>query len=149
MAAASIHWMAHEVLFPRLREHAAPGHVLALVGGDSAHNPPWQAEWERFLSRLIPLATGEDYDNVRQEAFFRRYRDFMTVRGDEVFMQSFSQTVGAFVACQHSRDTFAPSRLGDQVERFDAELVELLTPFAAGGVLSFEVWTDLTWGEIG
>ncbi len=149
VAAASIHWMDHAALFPRLAAHAAPGHVLAVVGGDSAHNPPWEAEWVQFLTRWIPLATGDTYNNDRHDAFFRRYRDFMAVESDESFTQSFSQPVADFVACQHSRDTFAPSRLGERAGQFDAELTEILEPFATDGMLSFEVRTELSWGRVG
>lgn len=149
VAAASIHWMDHATLFPRLAAHAAPGHVLAVVGGDSANNPPWEAEWVQFLTRWIPRATGDTYNNDRHDAFFRRYRDFMAVEGDESFTQSFSQPVADFVACQHSRDTFAPSRLGERAGQFDAELTEILEPFASDGMLSFEVRTELSWGRVG
>lgn len=149
VAAASIHWMDHATLFPRLATHAAPGHVMAVVEGDTAHNPPWEAEWVQFLTRWIPRATGDTYNSERHQAFFRRYRDFMVVEGEEQFTQVFSQPVADFVACQHSRDTFAPSRLGAQAGRFDAELTEMLQPFAIGGVLSFEVRTNLSWGRVG
>lgn len=148
VAAASIHWMDHAVLFPRLRAHAAPGHVVAVVSGDAADNPPWQEEWQAFLVRWIPLASGENYDQDGKEAFFQRYRGHMTVKSIETFTQTFSQSVADFVACQHSRDTFAPSRLGKLEEQFDAELAEILEQFTRDGMLSFKVETNLTWGAI-
>jgi SAM-dependent methyltransferase len=149
VAAASIHWMDHALLFPRLRTLAAEGHVLAVVEGDDAHNPPWQAEWVAFLTRWLPIATGRPYDQVGHQAFFGNYRDHVEVEGDEVFAAPFSQKVAAFVACQHSRDSFAPSRLGERMAEFDAELTELLAPFAQDGQLHFEVRTRLTWARVG
>ncbi|WP_246706619.1 hypothetical protein [Rhizobium leguminosarum] len=49
---------------------------------------------------------------------------------------------------QHSRDTFAPSKLGDRMATFDAELSELLRAYSNDDRLSFVVRTRIVWGEI-
>lgn len=61
VAAASIHWMDHDRLFPHLLAHAAPGHVFAAVSGDDAFEPPWQADWQRFLAKWVMEVTGRPF----------------------------------------------------------------------------------------
>lgn len=153
VAAASIHWMDHAVVFPRLRSAARENHVFAVVDGDGAHEPPWQAAWDEFLARWIHHLKGEHYEPHRPDsphaAKMNRYRDWIDQAGEvAVISPPVSQAVPDFVACQHSRDTFAPYRLGPRMTEFDGELTELLTPHAVGGRLSYSVRTTLTWGRI-
>lgn len=153
VAAASIHWMDHAVVFPRLRAAVQPDHAFAVVDGDGAFDPPWQRVWDAFLMRWIFELKGETYEpDDRNSAFATRmgaYRSWLTVAGEtEVVSGPIRQSVEHFVACQHSRDTFAPSKLGDRLAAFDRELGALLRPYAPDGVLTYRVRTNLTWGSI-
>ncbi len=148
VAAASIHWMDHHRLFPRLLAHAAPGHVFAAVSGDDAFEPPWDAEWKRFLGKWVPAVTGRPFEPRRQDAIESDFGGHVDVTGREVCAAPFSQSVEDFIKCQHSRDTWAYSKLGSRTAGFDAELAELLAPHAVAGQLSFTVRTLVTWGSI-
>ena len=71
------------------------------------------------------------------------------VRGEiELTGEFITQSIASFVACQHSRDTFAPCKLADRVNAFDRELTELLTPYAKQGQVCYRVRTRVTWGAI-
>lgn len=77
------------------------------------------------------------------------YKAFLDIDGSEHFHSApFEQSVEDFVRCQHSRDTFAPSRLAGRMNEFDGELGEMLAPYAREGKLSFIVRTKLVWGSI-
>ena len=153
VAAASIHWMDHSIVFPRLASAVTDDHVFAVVDGDGAFEPPWQAPWDDFLGRWIYALTGERYAPHRTDTAHARriskYRSWVDVRGEiELTGEFITQSIASFVACQHSRDTFAPCKLADRVNAFDRELTELLTPYAKQGQVCYRVRTRVTWGAI-
>lgn len=150
VAAASIHWMDHARLFPRLAAQAAPGHRMAVISGDAPFEPDWEEDWQRFLARWVPTITGEAFDPDGKQEKWASYKAHLEIEGREDFVsQPFRQSVGDFIRCQHSRDTFAPSKLGDRMAEFDADLTALLAPHANGqDELTFVVRTKVVWGTI-
>lgn len=148
IAAASIHWMDCDRLFRKLRSHAAPGHVFAVISGDDAFEPPWDAEWKRFLGRWVPEVTGVAFNSERQQAIWGDYRRYLDLGGSQYFTAPVEQSVADFIKCQHSRDTWAYSKLGSRTAAFDAELAEILDGHATNGRLSYTVRTLVTWGSI-
>ncbi|CDZ31279.1 2-polyprenyl-3-methyl-5-hydroxy-6-metoxy-1, 4-benzoquinol methylase [Neorhizobium galegae bv. officinalis] len=149
VAAASIHWMDHERLFPRLGAHASPGHVFAAISGDTPFEPPWEADWHGFLGKWVPALTDQPFDPGRKAEEWESYTRHLEIEGREYFLSApFEQSIEDFIRCQHSRDTFAPSKLGADNAVFDAELAEMLRPYAAGGRLTFIVRSKLVWGAI-
>ena len=153
VAAASIHWMDHSVLFPRLSSAVSAEHVFAVVDGDGAFEPPWQEAWDDFLGYWIYELKGEAYEPAVADSAFAtdmmRYKRWIETRGEiEVEAGPVSQTIEEFIAVQHSRDTFAPSKLGMRMKDFDADLAAILTPHADEGFLRYVVRTRLEWGSI-
>ncbi|MGR9077237.1 class I SAM-dependent methyltransferase [Rhizobium leguminosarum] len=150
VAAASIHWMDHSRLFPYLLANAAPGHVMAVISGDEPFEPPWQSDWHSFLGKWVPEVTGQPFDHHKKSEGTRSYQSHLNLHGSEHFVSErpFEQSVADFISCQHSRDTFAPSKLGDRIASFDAELSELLRSYSDDDQLSFIVGTRIVWGEI-
>lgn len=149
VAAASIHWMDHDRLFSHLLAHAAPGHVFAAVSGDDAFEPPWEDDWQRFLGKWVPAVTGHPFEPRRQDAIASDFGGHVDVADRQFFTAPFSQSIEDFVRCQHSRDTWAYSKLGGgQTAAFDTELAELLAPHAVDGQLACTVRTLVTWGSI-
>lgn len=150
VAALSIHWMDHEVLFSKLSKHVKHAHLFAVIEGDGAHEPPWESDWQTFLSKWVPKVTGKALYADKDKSFWETYLDFVDVKETyEVVSAPFLQSLEDFILCQHSRDTFAISKLGSGVESFDSELRELLSPFAdANGYLEFRSFTKLTTATI-
>ncbi|MEQ1407688.1 class I SAM-dependent methyltransferase [Neorhizobium sp. Rsf11] len=149
VAAASVHWMDHARLFPRLAAHANPGHRFAVVSGDTPFEPPWETDWRAFLTKWVPALTGRPFDPDRQADEWARYQAYLDLEGDAFLLSApFQQSVADFIRCQHSRDTFAPSKLGSRNAVFDAELREILIPYASDGTLTFAVHTRVVWGII-
>ena len=153
VAAASIHWMNHAVVFAKVRRCVSREYVFAAVDGDGPYDPPWQAEWDSFLTRWIHELTGEAYEPGRPDAAFRTrmnsYRSWLDVAGEYAAVSDpIDQRVEDFIACQHSRDTFAPAKLGSRLARFDGELRAMLLPYAHRGALRYSVRSKLVWGTI-
>lgn len=149
VAAASIHWMEHRRLFPRLKSFASAAHRVAIVSGDTPFKPAWTADWKLFLAKWVPIVTGKEFDHDRKQEMRSEYRSYLDLEGAEFFIsEPIKQSVGDFIRCQHSRDTFAPSHLGDKLHQFDAELREILTPHAEDLMLQFSVSSEVVWGTI-
>ncbi len=152
VAGASIHWMDHAVLFPKLRKDVRHDHVFATVDGDGAHRPPWKRAWDDFLAKWILELKGERYapDDASSDyaRFMTRYRDWIEIRGEMFAERAVSQSIDHFVRCQHSRNTFAPSVLGARQARFDDELRAILEPHAQQQTITYRVRTRVEWGSI-
>jgi len=153
VAAASIHWMDHSLLFPRLLDHTKDNHVFAVVDGDGAYKPPWEDAWGEFLSKWIFNLTGEHYESDPNKSPFtkkmRRHRDWLILEGEESFEHTVSQTVSDFIRCQYSRDTFAPIKLGKRKTEFANDLQQVVAPYADNADrLVYQVKSSLEWGKI-
>lgn len=152
VAAASIHWMDHALLFPHLLNHLADDYVFVVVDGDGAYQPPWQNEWDSFLSEWIVDLTGERYEPGENSTFAKkmmRHKEWLSVEGEDSFEHQVSQTVEDFIRCQFSRDTFAPSKLGSRIGKFSEDLRQVISPHADdAGMLTYRVQSKVEWGKI-
>jgi len=153
VAAASIHWMDQDIVFPRLIDVVTDNHVFAVVDGDGAFQPPWKSEWDDFSAYWIrELKDERDGPSAKYGSFhnfINRYRGFLNVSGEtSVLSKPVTQSIKEFVLCQHSRYAFAPFKLGSRLERFDRELGSILEPYAVDGEITFHVRTQITWGSI-
>lgn len=145
-AGASIHWMRVSVLFPRLRPHIAQDGLFAVIAGDEAHRPPWDEHWPAFLRRWIERMGGT-FDRPACEAEAEAYRPWIDVQGEEVFPSIIRQSIEDFIHGEHSRGSWTRRKMGPaRANAFDAELRDLLAPYAENGVLTYEVRTRLTYG---
>jgi SAM-dependent methyltransferase len=147
-AGASLHWMDHAAVFPKLAASLRPQGLIAVVNGDGASaEAAWDDDWKVFLASWL-----ERLGHIPSEAGFaaavRSYEAWMQVEGKESFTYVFVQEVEDFITCQHSRETWARSKLGPELARaFDEELRALLEPRAKHGRLTFPVTSTLVWGR--
>jgi ubiquinone/menaquinone biosynthesis C-methylase UbiE len=146
-AGASLHWMSHDLVFPKLARILAPAGVVAAVSGDGGSAADWDGTWKAFLGRWLERV-GRRYDEAGFAAAMNAYQDWMEVAGRESFTYEHQQPIEAFIAAQHSRETWARARMGlAQADAFDAELKALLEPHAPDGLLQFPVTSTLIWGR--
>ncbi len=143
-AGTSIHWMQHEVLFPKL---AGCTPLVAVITGDAPPNPPWFAEQRVFLTKWLARVHDLTYDPVAFTAEGLTYEPWLDIAGKREFAFTFRQSVADHIACQHSRASWARSRMGDALAaEFDRELEALLAPHARDGMVEFELVSELVWG---
>lgn len=145
-AGASIHWMDHALLFPRLVQHLAPKGIVAIVGGDEPHDPPWANGYKAMMAKWIP-AMGGRYDPVGFSAAVHVHEAWMDIAGRKSFTSKITQRIDDFIDGEHSRGTWVRSKMGARAEQFDADMHALLSPHAQDGVLTFEVVCGLTYGR--
>ena len=146
-AGASIHWLDHARLMPRLAQSLSNGAWLMVIEGDGAWQPPWQAEWSTFIARWLERM-GRRHNEAEFGVAMNRYQQFMVIHGQREFTAPIEQPLQDFIECQHSRASWARAAMGhERSQCFDAELAQLLTPHLRSGALHFQVRTTLTWGR--
>lgn len=144
--ASSIHWMAPEPLFAKLSQHLKPDALVAIVSGDEAFDPPWQADWLEFLKKWVPIASGRPFGSDEWTNQRDRHLAHLEVAETVDFVsEPFQQTVEGYRLCQHSRNTFTYANLGDRLPDFQRDITEVLKPHTdENGLLSYRVQTRLT-----
>ena len=148
VAGASVHWMDHEIIFPRLGRALAPGGWIAIVDGDAPTDPPWGEVWVAFLTRWIRRMGGV-YDPDGYRAKMNAYHAWLDIHGTQTFSQIVEQPVDDFIACQHSRATWARNRMGPKLsQQFDTELRDLLSNHSCDDQLCYQVETTVTVGRV-
>lgn len=144
VAGASIHWMLHEALFPKLAERTS---CLAVIFGDGPDQPPWQGAWEAAMAEWLPRFSWTS-DPVVFAADANRYEAWMDIEGRESFVTPVRQSLEDFIACQHSRSTWTRAHMGPAASQaFDDDLEARLRPWTVDGMLAFNVRNHLVWGS--
>jgi SAM-dependent methyltransferase len=145
-AGASLHWMKHDIVFPALAARLARGGIVAVLNGDDAFEPPWEAEYTEFLRRWL-ARLGRTLNPVTFKAELDSYRPWLDIQGERDFIFEHSETIEGYCACQHSRATWTRAVMGETLAReFDLDLAVMLAPFARNGRLRFNVKSNLVWG---
>lgn len=142
-AGESLHWMDWALLIPRLRRLLVPGGVIAII--DRRTRPePWR---ERMMTLFPRYSTNQDfrpYDVVAELVQRRLYTPRDETAAGLVEMR---QPVAAYVESFHSRNGLSRDRMTPQAAAaFDRELTELVSPFAADGMVTLTVETYIRWG---
>jgi SAM-dependent methyltransferase len=144
---ASLHWMKHDVVFPRLAATLAPDGVMAVINGDDAFNPPWADEYKQFMVRWL-ARFGRTYNPPAFSTELASYRPWLDMQGERDFVYEHRETIPGYIACQHSRATWTRAVMGEALaHEFDEDLALTLAPFARAGRLNFNVKSNLVWGR--
>ncbi len=146
IAGASLHWMDPARLFPKLARALAPGARLAIVGGDEPADAPWidayRAAIQGWVARL-----GGTWNDPDHRHRLTRHEPWFAEQGRETFTARVRQPVATLIEGEHSRATWARSKMGGLADRFDADLRALLDPWALDGAVEFDVTTKVIWGR--
>ena len=146
-AGASLHWTRHETVFPKLAAALAPDGVLAVISGDGAFEPAWDADWRDFLAGWL-ARLGRNYDEKGFGAAMTAHEAWMDVVGRQTFLSEVEQDVEDFIDCQHSRESLARARMpGGLAAQFDEGLRRILRRHAEHGRLRYRVCSWLVWGK--
>jgi SAM-dependent methyltransferase len=145
-AGASLHWMQHDTVFPKLAATLSPGGVMAVLNGDDAFEPPWAGEYREFLTRWL-ARLGRTYSPAAFNAELNGYQRWLDIAGERDFVFEHSETIAGYIACQHSRATWTRAVMGEALaHEFDEDLALTLAPFARAGRLRYRVKSNLVWG---
>jgi SAM-dependent methyltransferase len=150
-AGESLHWMAWEIVLPRLADVLSPNGFVAIVGRDWEGPPAVRARIRPVLMRHS-VVRWQDV-NLLSELQNRRLFALTGARG--FGPELWQPTVEDYLECRHSQRSFARSAMGETVARaFDAELRRELTDLCSNGEircfsdrLQLSVETTVAWGR--
>jgi SAM-dependent methyltransferase len=144
VAGASLHWMNPEALFPKLARAMTP--VLAVVDGDAPTDAPWLDAYQAVIVGWVERL-GDTWNGPAHRDRMTRHDPWLDVLGREAFTIEVRQPLETLIACQHSRATWARSKMGPLADAFDADLRAALAPWAHDGVMTFGMRASLVWGR--
>ena len=145
-AGQSLHWMDWNVVLPYFRDALTPCGYVALVDVEESRSP-WGAGVDELIRRYSTIRDFQPYDMVAawtQHGLWRAYgkRQTAPVR--------FEQSVESYIESFHARSSLTRERLGrERALAFDAELRDLVAPFACHGMVVLEVAGVVSWGRPG
>jgi SAM-dependent methyltransferase len=146
VAGASLHWMDPARLFPKLARAMTCDAVLALVDGDAPTAAPWIDAYQSVIVGWVERL-GDTWNGPAHRERMARHDPWFDVLGREAFTVEVRQPLETLIACQHSRATWARSKMGPLADAFDADLRAALTPWAGDGAMTFEMRVTLVWGR--
>lgn len=146
-AGASLHWMDHSVVFPRLFDAMSPEGMIAVIGGDEAPLDAWGGLWREFLDTwLRRVGQIPDWSGCARVA--AAHEDWIDIEGRATVTHTVSQTPADFAAAQHARATWTRAKMGETLAaEFDEDLLKRLKPHENDGRVTFEVTCRLAWGR--
>ncbi|MFO1012765.1 MAG: methyltransferase domain-containing protein [Caulobacteraceae bacterium] len=146
-AGASLHWMDHSIVFPRLFDSMSPTGLIAVISVDEAPLDAWDGLWRTFLEDWL-RRVGQTPDWPGRKVVGALHEPWMDILGREVITHTVRQSAADFAAAQHARATWTRSRMGaDLAAAFDEDLSKRLKPHEKDGLVSFEVTCTLLWGR--
>ena len=145
VAGASLHWMDWYKVIPRFAAALSDRGYLAIVGGRGIATAPWVDD----LNRIIPgYSTNKDFQPYNLLDELERRRLFAMVGHMRTAPQEYCMPVDQYVELFHARNGFSRQRMDAQAAAaFDAAVRELVAPYVDGHLLTFDVTTDIIWGQ--
>lgn len=133
------------VVLPRMAHALSDRVCLAIVGGRGMDAAPWIDDLNKIIPRYSTNQDFAPYDLVDE----LERRQLYTVAGrKQTAPQQYSMTVDRYVELIHARNGFSRERMDPgSASEFDAQVRELVAPYATRDTLAFDVTTKITWGR--
>ena len=153
VAGASFHWMNPEIALTRFSEVIAPDAMFAVLDGDAPVGHPWDGEEQALMIEIVTKAEGARPKwwmtmEQRLNSPLVNHPQFAPVGSKVTAPTTFKQSIADYLRCAHSRATWSEDHLGEQLTlEFDLKMTELLSRYAVGGILTYEVRTRIDWGR--
>lgn len=141
-AGDSLHWMDWYVVLPRIAQVLLTHGYLALctVGWEPL---PWN-----YSPICATYSMNRDYQpyDLLDELTARGL--FAPIGSRQTKPVRFTQSVDEYIESFHARNGLSRDRMqADQAAAFDADMRDLVTPFAENGRITLQVVNTVTWGK--
>lgn len=146
VAGASIHWMSPAQVFPKLAAALPEPGLMAIIDGDGPAQAPWIEAWRAVIVDWVERLGGV-WNGPAHRALTTAYEPWFDRHGAETFTALVEQPIEDLIEAEHSRATWARSKMGDLAGAFDDDLRAVLAPYARDGTVRFEVESRLAWGR--
>lgn len=143
-AGRSMHWFDWDVILPRFAQLLTPNGMLAIVQAGERNSP-----WRAALREIIERYSANSRTWHRNMAGILQERHLFQREGQrETAPVEQQQTLADYIEGLHSRSGLSLDILGPEAtKRFDAEVHELLTPYAQNGVVTVSIIATVVWGK--
>ena len=151
VSGASFQWFDQDCVLARFAQVLTERGVLAVLSGDSPWMSPWRDEEDELMQDFVTRMEGHrpvwDSRTLEEQRFVNHTK--FACEGEVVTSPTLvEQAVEDYVACQHSRQTWCLEVMGQRLlDEFDEALRGIVSRFAVGGWLKFEVRTRIEWGR--
>lgn len=147
VAGASIHWMEHAAVMPKLCAELSADARLVVVGGDEPAEADWFQAYQAALVRWVARLGGQ-WNSPEFVAAARAYEAWMDIEGRDEVWGDCRMALEDLIDGEHSRATWTRAKMGvERAAAFDSELRAVLAPHAEAGVVTFRTRTRLVWGR--
>jgi predicted TPR repeat methyltransferase len=144
-AGECIHWLDPDTVFPRFASMLTPHGVLAIASVEYQPQPPWQ---EGYLALVRRFSSNPTYVPIDLIAEFEQGGLFQKLGETLTISEPLQQPIAAYIAAQHARSTLSLDTLGPRrAQQFEAEMCELLVPFAQDSMLTMQIVGHIVWGK--
>lgn len=142
-AGASLHWMDWDIVLPLFARALRQDGYLAIVA-TRVLPPPWDDSLKAVLPRF---STNRDYTPFDMIPELERRRLFIQQGEQYTASVPFIQSVEDYIESFHSMNGFSRERMRPEMaDAFDAEVRQLVTPYAASDELQLQVVAHALWG---
>jgi len=144
IAGDALHWMNWGVVLSRLHGALMPDAPLAIVSAVMVDRP-----WSAALLEIIPgYSVMKDFKQYVLVEELESRGLFKTAGTATVGPDPFQRTIDEYIVALHATSGLARDRMGeDSARAFDAEVGELVRPFAEDGLLRLEASATVAWGR--
>ena len=144
-AGASLHWMRWKQTLARIARVLTPNGFLAIVD-HGHHGVPWSSELTQVIARH---SRNPGYDPSFSLVSALTGNGLMNFVGQAVSAPvQFRQPVAAYIEQFHSTSALAREWMpADEAAAFDLAIEEIVSPYAADGVLDLQVVGSVAWGR--
>lgn len=141
---SSLHWVEWEVTFARFDTLLTPNGYVAIINLETEETP-WHSALRDLISRYSTFQNYVRLDLIEalaQRALFTKAGEYRTQP------MLFTQAIEDYIAAHHSYSSLTRRVLTHEVaHQFDAELRDIVTPYAVDGVLTLNVVGHVVWGK--
>ncbi len=136
--------MDWNIVLPRFRDALTPRGYVALVDIEES-SPPWGAGLGELIRRYSTIQTFQPYDML---AAWTQHGLWRTYGKQQTAPVPFEQSIKGYIESFHARSSLTRERLGrERAAAFDAELRDLVAPFACHRMIALEVAGVVSWGR--
>lgn len=141
---SSLHWVDWDVTFARFDTLLTPNGYVAIINLET-EDTLWQSALRNLISRY---STFQNYVRLNLIEVLAQRGLFTPVGEYRTQAMMFTQTVEDYIGAHHSYSSLTRRVLTNEVaHQFDAELRDIVTPFAVDGVLTLNVVGHVVWGK--
>ena len=142
----SLHWMDWNVVLPRFARSLTPNGYVAIVNMEGSPRP-----WGNEIGALIKrYSTNQEYVPFDMLPAWEQHGLWTPVGSQRTAPEPFEQSVDDYIESFHGMSSLARERMGpERAAAFDAEVRDLVTPYARDGKLVSEVSGSVEWGKPG